>query len=219
MDNRESWTALHRTLAVMPNHYPIGALAILMFPTVHRADLQPEDLASALDFGECNPNYLIFHNMKGSGASRPDHVHLQGFFRDEPYAIECTPRTPLLSIGDTIVSRLDRYPVYGLAVKGPQVVDVVFAIKAELQADDPLKPFNLVLTRGETVVIPRSAERPAGFSGAFAGLEMSGGIVLIDEEQYAGLTADDVRRAMSECGVGPWERAALEGRLRRRFAC
>ena len=31
MDNRDSWTAQHRTLAVMPNHFPISALAVLMF--------------------------------------------------------------------------------------------------------------------------------------------------------------------------------------------
>jgi ATP adenylyltransferase/5',5'''-P-1,P-4-tetraphosphate phosphorylase II len=203
----------------MPNHFPIGALAVLMFPTVHRAELQPEDLASALDFGACFPEYLVFHNMLGSGASRPDHVHFQGFLRHEPFPIECAPRVPLFSIGETTVARLDRYPVYGLVVGGPHVVDAVFAIKAELQAKDPRKPFNLVLTRGEVILIPRAAERPAGFSGAFAGLEMSGGIVLTDEEQYSDLTFTDVRRALTECGIGAREQAAIGGRLRRRFAC
>lgn len=219
MDDRDGWTAQHRTLAVMPNHFPISALAVLMFPTVHRPDLQPEDLASALDFGARFPEYLIFHNMLGSGASRPEHAHLQGFIRHEPYPIECAPRIPLFSIGETTVSRLDRYPVYGLAVTGPEVVEVVFAIKAEVQAEDPRKPYNFVLTHGETIVVPRSMERPAGFSGAFAGLEMSGGIVLTDEEQYNDLTSVDVRRALSVCGIDAWEQADLEARLRRRFGC
>jgi hypothetical protein len=92
MDNRESWTAVYKTLAVVPNHFPIGPLAVLMFPMVHGAKLQPEDLASALDFAQSFPDYLVFHNMAGSGASRPDHVHLQGFLRSEPYPIECIAR-------------------------------------------------------------------------------------------------------------------------------
>ena len=219
MDNRDGWTAVHRNLAVMPNHFPIGPLAVLMFPTVHRAELQPEDLASALDFGECFPEYLVFHNMLGSGASRPDHVHLQGFLRHDPFPIERAAKVPLFSIGETTIARLDQYPVYGLAVAGPQVVDTVFAIKAELQAEDSRKPFNLVLTRGEVIVIPRAVECPGGFSGKFAGLEMSGGIVLTDEDQYEVLDFADIRNALAQCSIGPAEQAALEMRLRDRFAC
>lgn len=190
-----------------------------MFPTVHRPTLEPDDLASALDFGARFPEYLIFHNMLGSGASRPEHAHLQGLLRHQPYPIECAPRIPLFSIGETTVSRLDRYPVYGLAVGGPEVVEVVFGIKAEVQAENPQKPYNLILTHGDAIIIPRSTERPGGFSGAFAGLEMSGGIVLTDEDQYNGLTAVDVCRALSVCGIDAWEQADLEARLRCFFAC
>jgi hypothetical protein len=50
MDNRENWTGMYKTLAVMPNHFPIGPLSVLMFPTTHRPKLQPEDLVSALEF-------------------------------------------------------------------------------------------------------------------------------------------------------------------------
>jgi len=218
MDNRDGWTGMYRDLAVMPNHFPIGPLAVLMFPTVHRAELQPEDVASALDFGKCFPEYLVFHNMLGSGASRPDHVHLQGFLRHEPLPIERAPRVPLFSIGETTIARLDRYPVYGLAVTGARVVDTVFAIKAELQAEDSRTPFNLVLTRDEVIVIPRTVERPEGFSGKFAGLEMSGGIVLTDEDQYEVLDFAGTRDALAQCSIGLAERIALELRLRRRFA-
>src|ERR1035438_7499780 len=101
MDNRENWTGRHQTLAVMPNHYPISALSLLLFPIEHRAFLKPEDLASAIGFRRRFSDYLVFHNMKGSGASRPDHVHLQGVLRNEPFAIECVRRVPVFSVSGT----------------------------------------------------------------------------------------------------------------------
>jgi hypothetical protein len=210
----------------MPNRFPIGPLAVLMFPPVHRSELEPQALASALDFARCFPEYLIFHNMEGSGASRPDHAHLQGLLRDDPYPIECAHRLPLFSIGETNVARLSQYPVYALAVGGPHVVEVVFSVRAEGQADNPKEPFNLVLTLDEVIVIPRNREHPAGFVGAFAGLEMAGGIVLTDAEQYSSsrpppcgvlcrnvaLTSGSRRPSNVGCGVVP---LAENGRRRR----
>jgi hypothetical protein len=69
------------------------------------------------------------------------------------------------------------------------------------------------------IVIPRAAECPEGFSGKFAGLEMSGGIVLTDEDQYEVLGFADIHNALAQCGIAPAEQAELEMRLRCRFAC
>jgi hypothetical protein len=127
--------------------------------------------------------------------------------------IERAPRVPLFAARETSVARLEEYPIYGLAVKGRHSIEVVFSIIGEFQRDDPNKPFNLVLTSGEILFVPRSSERPFGFSGAFAGLEVSGGIVLTDEQQYDGLTARDVRGALSQCGIDVGARMELETRL------
>jgi hypothetical protein len=125
---------------------------------------------------------------------------------------------PLFFVRETSVARLKDYPVYGLAVKGPHSVDVVFSIIGEFQSGDPKKPFNLVLAGGETIFVPRAVERPDGFGGAFAGLEVSGGIVLTDEQQYNDLTAADVRSALSECGIDASAQVALKDGLRCRFS-
>jgi ATP adenylyltransferase/5',5'''-P-1,P-4-tetraphosphate phosphorylase II len=83
----------------------------------------------------------------------------------------------------------------------------------EVRSGDTPRPYNVLIAGGEIIVVPRSRERPAGFASAFAGLEMAGGIVVTDFEQYGRLTARDINRALSGCGIDKDEQLALEHRV------
>jgi len=209
MDDRENWIGHHRTLAVIPNGFPIDALALLLVPTEHRECLKLEDISSALDFGRRFPDFLIFRNGRDAGATRPDHLHFQALLRHERFPIEVVARQPLLAIEDTAVARLDGYPLYGLTVRGPQAVNVAWVILELLHPT----PFNLILSGGEVIILPRTKERPEGF-GMFGGLEAAGAIVLTDEDRYHALEFDDIQRALAECGFDPGEQQAFESLIR-----
>lgn len=210
MDNRDNFIGKHRTLFVLPNGFPITPLHILLVTAEHREKLKGDDLRSALDLALTFPDYLVFHNMRGSGATRPEHVHFQAVLRDKLLPIEAAPRQELFSLYGVTIARVEDYPVYGLAVKGEGAAETAFAILWELFPT----PFNLVLSRGEVIIVPRTVEQPSGFSSKFGGLEMAGCVVVVEEERYRRFTYEEVQQALSECGFSQEEGKRFEQRLR-----
>jgi len=196
MDNSENHIGKHRTLCVMPNGFPITCLHLLLVTTEHREELKVDDLQSALDFGLQFPGYLVFHNMRRAGATRPEHAHFQAVLRDEPLPIEVATRQELFSLNGVTFARVENYPLYSLAVKGEKAAEVVFAVLQELRPT----PFNLVMSNGEVVIVPRTKEQPSGFNNLFGGLEMAGCVVMVEEERYRMLEYDEIRQALAECG-------------------
>lgn len=212
MDQPENWLGRHATLAVMANGFPIRALHLLLAPAEHRTGLTEDDLRSAHDFAVRFPDYLVFHNQEGSGASQP-HVHFQALPRDSPLPIEMAPRSELIRTADVIVARVEEYPAYVLVVTGPGVLSTTDTILVALRRT----PINLLCTRLEVFIVPRRAERPPNFDTNFGALEMGGCIVLVDEYRYRTLTHEAVRHAIAACG---WCRpqasfeATIKARLR-----
>jgi hypothetical protein len=210
MDIRDNWIGQHKGLPVLPNGFPIGPLHLLLVAAQHREELRLEDLESALDFARAHPQYLLFHNMRATGASRPEHLHFQAVLRDESLPIETTGRRVIFHLDGATVARLEGYPVFGLAVRGKGAAEAAFVILRMLHPT----PFNLVMSQGEVIVVPRTTEKPSGFTSTFGGLEMAGCIVLTEEAHYRSLEYDQVWRALAECGLAPRERGALEERVR-----
>jgi hypothetical protein len=210
MCNRLNWIGQHRTLGVLPNGFPIGPLHLLLVPGEHREELRLEDLESAVDFARTHPHYLLFHNMRGAGATRPEHLHFQALLQDGALPIEAAPRRPLFRVNGATVARVAEYPVYGLAVQGEGAAEVAFAVRQELGPT----PFNLVLSQGEVIVVPRTTEKPSGFTSTFGGLEMAGCLVTTEEARFRTLEYAEVWEALAECGLAPRERGALEERIR-----
>lgn len=209
MDDSTKWLGKHKTLPVMPNGFPIGPLHLLLVAPEHREELRMEDLESANDFARTFPHYLVFHNMRGTGATRPDHLHFQALLRDEALPLEAAPRRLRLSWNGTEAFRLVEYPAYALAFRGAHAATAAFECLRALRPT----PFNLVMNGREVVVVPRRTERPAGFPNLFGGLEMAGCVILSDEERYRQVGHAEIAHALAECGFACTEEDALEERL------
>lgn len=80
-----------------------------------------------------------------------------------------------------------------------------------------LRPFNLVLNEREVILVPRTRERPAGFTNNFGGLEVAGCVVLTEEEPFMRLEYSEVRRAIAKCGLNPEAGRSLNDDLGQRL--
>lgn len=110
-----------------------------------------------------------------------------------------------------MVARVEVYPAYSLAVTGEQAPAGAFTV---LQALRPA-PFNLVMSQGAIVIVPRSVEQPSGFASPFGGLEMAGCVGLGEEDHYRKLAYDEVHKALAECGWFKEEGKELEEKISR----
>jgi len=186
----------------------------LLAAAQHREELRQDDVQSAFAFALEFPDYLVYHNMRHTGATQPAHLHFQAVLRDEPLPIEAAPRKVWCSLDGAVVAWVEDYPAYSLAITGEQAPDVACAV---LQALRP-SPFNLVMSKGEIVIVPRTVEQPSGFASKFGALEMAGWTVFVEEQAYQRLQYDEIQHAIAECGLCWTKQHALEERLKGFFA-
>ena len=109
MDDAANVIARHRTLRVLANNFPIAARHLLLVAPVHREELLAEDLVSALAFCRAFPEYLLFQNNRGTGASRPEHFHIQALPRPEALPLEAARRRPLFTVVGAAVAVVEDY--------------------------------------------------------------------------------------------------------------
>jgi len=209
MDDPAKRIGEHGSLFVLANEFPIFPLHLLLVPAQHRELLQIKDLESAANFAKRFPDYLVFHNMRFAGASRPDHLHFQAVPGNSDLPLLVAPRRELANFESSRLSSVDDYPACALVAEGEHAVPLAFAVARVLR---PM-PFNLVLNDDRAFVIPRSKERPDGFAGQFAALEMAGCVVLIERGRYEALRYAEIGDAIAECGFSASRRRALEGRV------
>ncbi|MDD4353865.1 MAG: hypothetical protein PHN56_05405, partial [Candidatus Nanoarchaeia archaeon] len=74
---------------------------ILLMPLEHRSKPLPNDNLAIMDFVNSN-DYSVFVNLKGSGASTPDHLHYQGQRRENFPLINNEFKKSLLAKGNNI---------------------------------------------------------------------------------------------------------------------
>ena len=198
------------SLYIGPNQYPIAALHLLLPTKIRRETLEQFDLLSAVSFVRAHPYYFVFHNMRGSGASEPQHLHFQALVRDGLLPIEEAPRRIVTELDGATVMRVEDYPVFALAVCGPRAVSRTFQI---LQLLAPT-PFNLVLTHEGSIVIPRSKEHSAAMDTRLGALEMVGWPVL-SETQFQSMSGNAIWETLAQCGWSKRQGEAFEIRMTR----
>lgn len=209
MDDPDRVIERHGTLRIIANEFPISALHLLLAAPAHRGILHETDLDSAIGFARAFPDYWVFHNMRGAGASRPEHLHFQALLREQPVPIELAPRRPVFETDRATVARVEGYPAYALAVRGEGAASQAFEILHHIVPAS----FNLVITASEIVVVPRAKEHPSGLRSTFGAPEMAGWIVVVEEELYRALTYHEVWEALAECGWSAERGAELEATL------
>jgi ATP adenylyltransferase/5',5'''-P-1,P-4-tetraphosphate phosphorylase II len=198
-------------LRVLVNEFPIFPLHLLLVPVEHREHILSRDLASVVSFVRRFPDFMVFHNMRGAGASRPEHLHFQSVPRNDQLPLLTAPRRrlPVMSAPGTRFFAVDEYPAYALLVQGRDEVELTFAVFRSLGA----RPFNLLVTHDGIFIIPRTKERAERFSTQFAALEMAGCLVFVDRQRFEDLPYEEAWGAVAECGFDAREGAALEATL------
>jgi hypothetical protein len=208
LDGDEQRLGTTGTLNVHFNKFSIGDGHSLLAPPDHREELRMDDLVSAVEFGREGPG-LVFHNMRGAGASKPEHLHFHAFLRDGALPIEGAPRSVQLLKAGITVARVEQYPAYALALRGSRRAQVAFTILSALRPT----PYNLLISPDEVIVVPRAQERPSTFDNAFGALEMGGCLVLSDQGRYGAVTYREIWDAIRECGWTADAGRAFERRL------
>lgn len=212
--DRSSYIGWHGKVGVRQNDFAGTPMHVILVAAEHRDYLDNTEIADTLDFAQCHPEYFVFHNRLGSGASQ-FHAHGQGIMSEEPLLIETLAREPFLTMTDgTSICRVSKLPTYAVAIRGPGVLPVSFAVIDQLDTT----PFNLVFRNAEIVIVPRTKERPENFRDNFAGLEVSGCLICTDEERYRSVQFEEIVSALAECGFGSAQRREFEDALIRRFA-
>ena len=103
MDDQKRCFGKHGTLLVLPNGFPITALHLLLVTAEHREGLDEEDIRSALDFALTFPDYVVFHNMRDAGATRPERKPMP---RTCPFVWPANPtRSPSSSFSERLNAR------------------------------------------------------------------------------------------------------------------
>ncbi len=182
-------------LTIFCNPFPILARHLTI---VHR-DHRPQRIAGQMDnmiaLAEALRGYMIIYNGPQCGASAPDHLHFQA----------CLVRgVPVLH--DIQKARDGVIPNYA---RRALVFRDMEKFKAAAVDPDPEPLLNLALFQDHEglagVLFPRHKHRPAAFySGEFtvspAAIDLCGVFVTPREDDFARITAEDIRRIYEEVG-------------------
>lgn len=166
-----------------------------------------EMLDDLIELAHQLPDFLVFYNGDGAGASLPHHRHFQCFPRDdrEPFPLEKAahqlaiigqgvhvydyPITALHFCGTedarkTFVDTVNRWSSAWTAVSGPDAVSANIMATVEETPDHPGHPFHLYF-------VPRNRlySRGPGMTGQVGGLEVLGELVFSTEAEKERLDA------------------------------
>ncbi len=227
-----------RLYNIQVNPYPIFPGHLVIVRDKHLPQAIWHHFPDMLDFAVRYPDYIVFYNGPGSGASAPDHLHFQAVPRHNLPLEEAVdkfldaPGAPLASVKD---ATLYRYPGY---------TEGVFALKATTSkslaklfyrlldcTDRPegeIEPkFNLFayFKDGEyrTFVTMRAAKRSHHFSSkgedhltiSPGAADMAGYFVAPFREDFDKVSAAQLGEMLSEVSISRHEREMIEWRLTR----
>lgn len=227
-----------RLYNVQVNPYPIFPGHLVIVRDEHLPQAIWHHFPDMLDFTTRYPDYLVFYNGPGSGASAPDHLHFQAIPRHHlplEKAVDAfldNPGTPLASVKD---AELFRYPDF---LKG------VFALKAtttkslaklfyrlldctDRQPGETEPKFNLYTYRkdGEyrTFVVLRSRKRSRHYYSdgndhltiSPGAADMAGVFVAPFREDFEKATPELLEEMLDEVTISSHEQSMIEWRLTR----
>lgn len=231
-------------LVILANPFPILQMHLVIAHRMHRPQDAGIALDGLLDFALATEGSLtVIYNGPRSGASAPDHLHLQavacGKLPEEIHALSALSRG---EVPGALLFELDHLKVWSDDSSGRWIVGfvgsretvggaarvVIDALGQGLDGDEE-PPLNLVATGGrpgEVVLLlfPRGAHRPACYFAdephrrvvSPGAIDMAGVVVTVRREDYARLRPEDLVGIFGEVSR-PEDRSLLASELTRRL--
>lgn len=227
------------TLDVLVNPYPILPFHLTLPTREHTPQMFSGMYADMLNIAREWPDLVIFYNGARCGASAPDHAHLQAgsicriplFGSEWREELECGMEQ-LLVKEDGCIYSVDSYIVPLFMVVSRSVscsVSLMGILQSSLPLDcgeaEPMMNVISCYLREEgyvTVVIPRSAHRPACYYAdgesqilvSPGALDMAGLVITPRESDFGRITADEVAAMLSEVAMSREQADEVAGKIR-----
>ncbi len=203
----ERYDILLNPFPIFPQHYTLTCAG-------HKLqEMNEQRLEDALRFSDIFLENVIFYNGPRSGASAPDHYHLQmgckGFMPLE----RDYERLPMVTVAvrrGTMVQMPTAYLRGAVVLDSDSVADTVSAYSRVRSLMDPEWDHNLICwrrgARYVTVIIPRAKHRPARYFAegedqmriSPGTVDLGGIYILPDKRDYDRVTAADLEAVLDE---------------------
>ena len=243
----EKGIAFGSDLVILANPFPILAAHFVVAHREHRRQEAAIALDGLVDFAHATEGALtVVYNGPKSGASAPDHLHLQAVVAGVlPEEVHAQARLSLGEVPGELLIELPQVKVWSDTSSGRWIIGLVgtreavsTAARAAIEAlrvgqphpDLYEPPLNLVATAGrpgEVVVLlfPRAAHRPGCYFAedphrrvvSPGAIDMAGVIVTVRHEDYLRLRPEDIAQIFTEVSR-PADPALIQSELRRRLA-
>jgi hypothetical protein len=222
-------TAAKRTSTAVVNgmewlaaSWPIKAFHGICYPAEHRATILCEDICKIGAFIESAGDAVACINIRGSGASVPEHFHVQlhdnTVLTQEGVPSEvaafplltCAP-VPVKTLWELTLYRLPTYPTFALVLQGAWELLGRWMI-TYLSATN-MRPHNFALVPGRRlVVIPRGLEKASSQENRYGASEMLGLVSPVTREAfYAIQNTNIIIESLCQCGLNDHsEQVAVE---------
>ena len=220
-----SLPCLEGAYEVLVNPYPILPQHFTIVSTRHEPQqiVQGEVLTQLLRLAASFEDYFIFYNGSQSGASAPDHLHIQAGIRgvlplENQWATHYESATRWQE--DGCIGLVGDYPVPVFAVRASTVASAEARVRAllakiaeETQAAGEAEG-NLIAWRQSTdqlivLLFPRAKHRPACYYAegvaqrliSPGALDMAGLLIAPREADYTALTLAEAEAILRECAI------------------
>jgi hypothetical protein len=220
--------ALHDDLVLLCNPFPIFPEHFTIPTLAHRPQRIRPIFPLMLDLArELRPRFTVFYNGPQSGASAPDHLHLQAGNvnftpADREYA--ALPKARLIETEHLRAFAVDRYLRRFVSFEGrdrerlARAFDLVHAA-LETGADEPMLNVFASYANDEwrVTVFPRARHRPAAYFAdgdarlllSPGAVDMAGAVIMPVERDFRRITKDDLVRMYDEVTIGAEQFARL----------
>ncbi len=210
----------------LPANWPIKPNHAICYPAEHRASIFGEDIQTLGKFLDRAGDAVACLNLRGSGASVPEHFHVQLHDTALPMRDGSKSRMtafPLLTCawhcideqGELRLYDLPSYPAFALVLQGPW--DLLGQWMVTYLCASNVRPHNFVLAAGgQLIVIPRGLEKAPEQENRYGGSEMLGLITPVTHESFLAIRdAEVISRSLRLCGVSDRrEQLAIEEHAR-----
>ena len=202
--------------------WPIKAYHGICYPAEHRAAILEEDICQMGTFIDAAGDVVACINLRGSGASVPEHFHAQ--LHDRAVFPNSKSQNggvafPLLDCPSELVKshrqlafyRLPSYPAFALILQGPW--ELLGRWLMIYLAASNLRAHNFALAPGgRLVVIPRGLEKAPAQENRYGASEMLGLVTPVTYDAYCAIqNAEVITKSLRLCGLSDHhEQVAVE---------
>jgi len=221
MPEEEKGLAFGTQFVVVCNPYPVLNKHLVLVSREHRLQLLDGNVTHLLNFAEAlGPDFVVLYNGPSSGASAPDHLHLQAgeaqmipVLRD----VEVWEKFMIPSPAGIETFALTDYRVNAIILRGGDRLQLengiqrILHVLGDIVITKLLEPMiNLLVTKlsevWQVVIFPRERHRPACFYSTGddrltvspAAIDMGGLIVVPEGRDFERMDAEIVERIYAE---------------------